>query len=322
MHSRVVFFPIGGMVVALVMLGAVFALVWLLSSQKGRAVAKVLVGVLAVVLFMGFFTLIAWRSTARVETATEELTAPDIALERRLAETPATPTEDQKSGGDEADTAAEAKGTGTDGSEGQPTTGESAPSPAASDKAAITAAAADRPDWVEAASSKVGAAYQMTVKVGPYETRVECDRDLPAHLQAAVDRYAAAYLGHDTDGKVRLPLDYLQGKTVKAEWEEPTKVLITPKEKPPEYVPMILLHVLLEFDHEANARIQDQWDKVIVNDRLLGVGGLTAAVLLLLSAVYGYLKIDLATGGKYRGRLRLAAAGLILLVLVAGFAFN
>ncbi len=36
---------------------------------------------------------------------------------------------------------------------------------------------------------------------------------------------------------------------------------------------------------------------------------------------YGYLKIDLATSGKYRGRLRLAAAAVILLLLLAGSAF-
>ena len=47
-------------------------------------------------------------------------------------------------------------------------------------------------------------------------------------------------------------------------------------------------------------------------------GSSAAAIgLALLTVAFGYLKIDLATGGAYRGRLRLAAATVILGLVVA-----
>jgi hypothetical protein len=183
-----------------------------------------------------------------------------------------------------------------------------------------TSEAADRPEWVEAAPHKVDGAYRVAIKVGPYKTRIECDRELPDKLREAVDEYVTTYLGRRAYGRLFFPRGSIDRMLVKEEWEEPTQVLITPKEKPPEYVPMVTLHVLLEFDREVNALIQQQWDRMIVEERLVGVGGLAAVVLLLLSGVYGYLKIDLATKGKYRGWLRIAAAALILLLIVAGLA--
>ena len=41
-------------------------------------------------------------------------------------------------------------------------------------------------------------------------------------------------------------------------------------------------------------------------------GGGLAAVLWLLAVMYGYLRVDLKTGGAYRGRLRFAAVLAIL----------
>lgn len=181
------------------------------------------------------------------------------------------------------------------------------------------AQAEDRPDWAGKPPRKVGGNYQISVTVGPYETRLECDRDLPAELRRVLDQYVGLYIGSKARGRVHLPLAYIRDHVVQADWQEHKPVKITPTGRVPEKsVPMVLLHVLLEFDHEANARIEAEWDKVVVARRLVGVGALTAAVLLLLSVAYGYLKIDLATGGARRGRLRLATAALILVLIVAG----
>ena len=46
--------------------------------------------------------------------------------------------------------------------------------------------------------------------------------------------------------------------------------------------------------------------------RLWYLGGGFGGVLLLVSVVWGYLKIDLATAGAYRWHLRLAAAAILL----------
>lgn len=183
--------------------------------------------------------------------------------------------------------------------------------------------AGDRPqwaDWEEYSLHKVGGACRMAVRVGPYSTRLECDQELPNKLHAAIAEYAAVYIEPKARDQVRLPLDYVQGNIVQDDWEETKDVVISTADQIPEKtVPMVQLNVLLEFDHAANARIRDDWDDAIVADRLFGLGALTAIVLALLAGVYGYMELDLVTGGAYRRRLQLAAAGVVLLLIASGF---
>ena len=54
-----------------------------------------------------------------------------------------------------------------------------------------------------------------------------------------------------------------------------------------------------------------------IEHRLLEVAGGTAAVMLVLGAVFGYLKLDTLTRGYYTRRLQLAA-GVVILTVAAG----
>ena len=54
-----------------------------------------------------------------------------------------------------------------------------------------------------------------------------------------------------------------------------------------------------------------------MSDRLWYAGSAAGLVLALLATFYGYLKVDLRTGGAHKGRLRLAAT-LMALIAVAG----
>ena len=223
--------------------------------------------------------------------------------------------ENEASESESADAVAMAEGARREASESAEEGETSEEEPAAAE--AEPALAEDRPDWVGSEPRKVDGAYQVWITVGPCLNRLECDRELPKELQKAIDEYAAVYMGRRSRGHVRLPLDYVQSEIVKEEWPEEKQVVITPTSQiPKKSVPMIQLHVLLEFDHAVNGRIQEEWDKLVVAERLYGMGALTAVVLALLFGVYAYLKIDLATGGAYRGRLRMAAAAVILTVIL------
>ena len=132
----------------------------------------------------------------------------------------------------------------------------------------------------------------------------------------------SVYLEPKARKLVRLPLDYVQAGIVQNDWAETKDVVITPAGQiPEESVPMVWLNVLLEFDPAANSRIREVWDDAVVADRIFGLGALTAIVLALLAGVYGYLEIDLVTGGAYRRHLRLAAVGVVLTLLAAGGLF-
>ncbi|HUT93843.1 MAG TPA: hypothetical protein VMY37_30550 [Thermoguttaceae bacterium] len=188
------------------------------------------------------------------------------------------------------------------------------------DAAGESAPAGDLPDWVGAAPHKVGGIYQMAIEVGPFSTRAECDQEASKELRAAIDEYVATYLGPQARGQVRLPIDYVRSEVVTEEGWEELEVRITPEGQIPEkLVKMPRLHLLLKFPHKVNLRLKEEWGKVVVHERLYGVGALGVLVFVLLGAVWSYLRIDLATGGAYRGRLRLVAATLVLIAIVVGW---
>lgn len=139
----------------------------------------------------------------------------------------------------------------------------------------------EAPDWIDAAPRSVGDVYRMSIAVGPYTTRAECDAQLPSALQKALDRYVEAYLGEEVRRRIVLPADYLR-QLVKDQWEEVREYSVGP---------MTTLHVLLEFDRQAKDRVLDKLRRTKVAGRLWFAGVGWVAWLVLLGGVYGYLRI-------------------------------
>ncbi len=80
---------------------------------------------------------------------------------------------------------------------------------------------------------------------------------------------------------------------------------------------MYQIHARLEIDERARADFWRQWRSTEVTNRLWYTGGAAALVLALLGTLYGYLKLDVKTGGAHKGRLQLAAT-LVALIAAAG----
>jgi hypothetical protein len=166
-----------------------------------------------------------------------------------------------------------------------------------------------RPAWVNAPPQLIGDVYQMSISVGPYTTRAECDAKLPDELQAALGQYVQACLGGQaTLRDINLPPDYLRQQVVKAEWQEDRAYSVGP---------MTQLHLLLKFDRKVKDRVLEEHRRVVVDERLWVAGVWAAIGLGLLTAAFGYLKLDLATGGIYRRRLRWLAGTVILVGVIA-----
>ncbi len=173
-----------------------------------------------------------------------------------------------------------------------------------------------QPDWVDAPAQQVDGAYRVAVSVGPYATRGECERELPEALRAAVDEYASQYFGPEAAGRVRLPVDYLRENVVQEQWLETRRVSVSPSSQ----IPMVRLHVLLEFDRAVNDRLREAWRQAVIHGKLWILGTFGTMLLLLLSAFWAYLRVDLATRGAYRGRLRFATGLALTSIFLAGLA--
>jgi hypothetical protein len=176
--------------------------------------------------------------------------------------------------------------------------------PVAEAPAASLAPAKKPPDWVSQPSQMLGDTYQTTIVVGPYTSWQECEDDLPAELQKALNRYVEMHLGQPAGvHPVALPYEFYRDQVVKGKWEEIS---------PSSVGPMNRLYVLLQFDRKVKDRVLDEYRRNVVAGRLWIAGGCLAGVLWLLAVMYGYLRFDLKTGGLYRRRLRFAAMLAIL----------
>lgn len=170
---------------------------------------------------------------------------------------------------------------------------------------AAPVATVPRPAWIGEADRSVDGEYRMHVKVGPYTTSDECRDQLDVELPAAIDRYARRRLVKEAPTRFVPSLQYIHHHLLKEEYFEQTV-----HEAP--VGAMLNLHALLVIDRQAGAEIERQYKQAVVAERLEYAGGGAGLILGLLATLFGYLKLDTLTRGYYSGRLRLAAALVIL----------
>ncbi len=171
----------------------------------------------------------------------------------------------------------------------------------------------NRPSWVDLKPYKEGSVYCWPIATDPRPDVLEAEEEaLPAALDDAVADYVRnkLKLGSMASRQVHLDSDYLRNELVGEDiFIEPLSLSMGE---------FVRVHALVKFDREANSIIRERWDKQRLAGRLWSAGGFLAVVLLFLSLIYCYLKIDQVTGGSRRALLRFAAILVILgLMLVA-----
>ncbi len=196
-------------------------------------------------------------------------------------------------------------------------------SPEAPADDATPAAARQRPAWAASPPGRVDDGYQMVIKLDPHPNRRECESVLPQALDNAVTAYIRDVLRQPlrVARRVRLEPDYIRRNIVKQEWEEPWEISLPVEVAPSNWV---VLHVLLEFDHEVTGDIKNECSRVVVAERLWITGTGLALGLALLGVLFVCLKVDQRTKGACRTRLGFGAIAVALAIAIAGLvvAFN
>lgn len=175
----------------------------------------------------------------------------------------------------------------------------------------------NRPEWVDAAprldkEGKYGA-YHTSAKSGFHAN----DRDARAALNEAIQERIAGYidnlpgLGADAHYRVELDPRYIEDHIVKDLYTE-TRDFERAGEN------MLQMHARLEFDSDVRDTVFEQYRRGTVEERLWLFAGAAGLLLIVVGAVYSYLKLDTATKGYYSGRLTLAAAAVVLSALTLG----
>jgi hypothetical protein len=165
----------------------------------------------------------------------------------------------------------------------------------------------EKPAWVDRPLHREGSDYYVDAVGDPYATPVECEAALADCVQRkAIDPYVEILMP-EALGRVRLPPEVLQSLVVDR-WVERRNT---------SQGEMQILHARVAIDRNAQDMIKAAQRQALVGRRLVPFGVSFGTGFFLLAAVWGYLKIDLATGGKRRGILRTALLAVILSIAAA-----
>lgn len=140
-----------------------------------------------------------------------------------------------------------------------------------------------QPAWVETKPRPVEGGYQFAVLVGPYETEVECQRELPAKLQEAFSDYVELLkLQYGVHGAVQLELPATVRDAAQRDLHRETLDTAVG--------PMQRLHVQLVFDEAAAQWIKNRLRESAVADRVWRLGGGVAGLLALVAVAWVWLR--------------------------------
>lgn len=150
--------------------------------------------------------------------------------------------------------------------------------------------------------------YHLTIHAGPHKNFTDCEAELDEKRQLALAEYADKLLGSDASERLDLEQFIFEHKI--------PENLRTEMTEDPQFGQMYNIYSDLTFDRNIQRELRSEYHDAVIGDRLKVTGVASASVLLLLSAVFGYLKLDNASRGYYRGRLLTGAIGIAFLVAV------
>ncbi|MCA9241688.1 MAG: hypothetical protein KDA37_15865, partial [Planctomycetales bacterium] len=187
----------------------------------------------------------------------------------------------------------------------------------AADAAAPATAEQPRPDWIDNPPKRIGEVYRQVVEVGPYTTAEECYQQLADKLSEITAEYARDQslfnCWPDQLPHYGITPAYLMREVCVDEYLETFYSESVGQE-------MKRLYVQLEFDQAIRDRLRQSHQIVQQSNEVSGLSVLGLGVLALVGGVFGLLKTDEATAGRYRKRLFLgvpaAIIGLTALVLM------
>lgn len=147
--------------------------------------------------------------------------------------------------------------------------------------------------------------YRMTIHAGPHSNLNDCEAELAEKRVAALADYAEKLLGADASEQIDFERFLFQHKVPERRRTE--------EFEHPEFGPMLNLYAELTFDRRIQQELRREYHDAVIGQRLAFTGVASGMVLFMLSAVFGFLKLDTASRGYYRGRLLAGAVGVVLL---------
>ncbi|MEK6246549.1 MAG: hypothetical protein N2C12_00115, partial [Planctomycetales bacterium] len=171
----------------------------------------------------------------------------------------------------------------------------------------------DLPEWAGISPRRLDGTVQMAIDEGPYVQVIDCQKQIDAKLLGAVKEYAENFIAAGSGDLTSVPPSFLRSEIVKEEFIKTTFHHFGLDEQK-----MYHVYLLLEFDEEADAYLRQRLQRATINSRLWYTSFGLGSAFILLGTGFSYLRIDQATAGKYKGRLKLASGAVILSLTASG----
>lgn len=159
------------------------------------------------------------------------------------------------------------------------------------------------PEWVSQAPNISDGVTYMTVTSGQFSTIEEAEAD--ALEKAAVT--LTDYL-HQTDPETAgwsVPMALARKYAIHDRAVETIR-----RDFGPITAAMHRLHLQVELSSSVREKLKEPWQASMVEHRLVTLAAMIGLITLFLGTTASYFRLDTATHGQYRGRLKVAAASM------------
>jgi hypothetical protein len=173
-----------------------------------------------------------------------------------------------------------------------------------------------KPDWVGNPiwhPSGNDTTYERDIELDLCSTRLLAEAKLPGAVQKAVDEFVEDAFA-DARIKVKLPekeLAFLVKEKHEEWWKTSAGDMLTLHART-----VVDKHRIEQAYRNAQAENEKREQERLAQRRLWGFGAYFSCGFLVLATFWGYLKLDMASGGKHRGVLRSAVFLVILSLIV------
>jgi hypothetical protein len=166
------------------------------------------------------------------------------------------------------------------------------------------AAASKLPVWVQAPEADTGGPLRRVVSSQRFATVDEAWQDALTQASQVITDHL--FRDDPIHSAWTVPKDWIRAFAVREHFEETVQQNLGPVS-----ASMYRVHLLLDLSGATGEKLAQLKKDALVTERLWLLGGGTGLLTLLFSTIAGYLRLDAATHGAYRGRLKLAAASIL-----------